>query len=146
MVALLTKQTPQTLATAPTPQEDLERQRLMTEAWKAYRGQLQDALKVEADQPNDNVKVNRCSPIVTKSASFLFGQAIKIECKDEDFMKELWGDDDEMMTRFSKLKINGGVLGHVFVKLIPSPKPGNAPRIVILNPQIVRPVTDPDDC
>lgn len=61
-------------------------------------------------------------------------------------MLELWGDDDEMMTRFSKMKINGGVLGHVFVKLIPSPTPGNAPRIVILNPQIVRVVTDPDDC
>lgn len=71
MVALLPKQqTPQTLATAPTPQEDLDRQRTMADAWKAYRGQLQDALKVEADQPNDNVKVNRCAPIVTKSASF----------------------------------------------------------------------------
>ena len=147
MVALLPRQqTPLTLATAPTPQEDLERQRLMTDAWKAYRGQFLDALKVEADQPNDNVKVNRCSPIVTKSASFLFGQTIKIECKDQDFLTELWGDDDEMMTRFSKIKINGGVLGHVFVKLIPKPTPGAAPRLVILNPQIVRVVTDPDDC
>lgn len=147
MVALLPRQQmPLTLATAPTPQEDLERQRLMTDAWKAYRGQFLDALKVAADQPNDNVKVNRCSPIVTKSASFLFGQTIKIECKDQDFMTELWGDDDEMMTRFSKIKINGGVLGHVFVKLIPKPTPGAAPRIVILNPQIVRVVTNPDDC
>ena len=147
MVALLLRQpTPQTLATAPTPQDDLDRQRTMTEAWRAYSGKLMDPLKVKADQPNDNVKVNRCSPIVFKTTSWLFGPTLKLECKDGDFMTDLWGDDDEMMTRLSEMKINGGVFGHVFVKLIPSPTPGAAPRLVNLNPQITRMVNHPDDC
>ena len=145
MITYLT-QTAQTLAQAPAPQADLDRQREMSLAWKAYRGQLPDPLKVEANQPNDNVKTNRCAPIVNKVTSFLFGQTLKLECSDQKFLEELWGDDDELMTRFSKMSINGANFGQVFVKLIPAPEPGNAPRLVILNPQIVRIVSHPDDC
>jgi hypothetical protein len=141
-------QTKQTLSQSPVTQADLDRQREMARAWNAYRGKLPDPLKVEADQPNDNVKTNRCAPIVNKVTSFLFGQTVKIEMKgsDQDFMEDLWGDEDESMTRFAKMSINGACFGEVFLKLIPNPKQGQAPRLVILNPQIVRIVSHPDDC
>src|ERR1700690_1910219 len=71
------------LAQAPIPQADHDRKRLMREAWKAYRGEFQRPLKVELDQPDDNVMVNFCVSIVDKGASWLFGQPVKIEASDE---------------------------------------------------------------
>jgi len=74
----------QQLAQAPIPQADQDRKQQMREAWKAYRGDLQDPLKVKANQPNDNVKTNRCAPVVDKGVSFLFGPTLKIECGDPE--------------------------------------------------------------
>src|SRR5579875_420761 len=169
-------QTGLTLAQAPTPQADLDRKRMMKEAWKSYRGDFQDALKVGKDQPNDNVKSNRCAPIVDKGVSFLFGKVLKIEASDEaqddedeatvappvpgqpvkkptpkptpiqDFLDGLWGDDDDKMTLLSEAGINGGVCGHTFIKLIPPQGQMLYPRLVVLDPQLLRFVTDPDDC
>src|SRR6266516_3722105 len=147
--------TPQTLAQAPIPQVDQERKRQMADAWKAYRGQFQKPLKVRADQPDDNVISNRCMPIVDKGVSFLFGQVLKIEATDEttepdtqkqEFLDGLWGDDDERMTLLSQMAINGGVCGEVFVKLIPAQGQMKYPRIVVMDPLLVRMVTSPDDC
>jgi hypothetical protein len=146
MVTMYPLMTANTLAQAPIPQADLDRQREMALAWKAYTGKLPDPLKVLDGQPNDNVQTNRCAPIVNKVTSFLFGQTLKITCANQPAVQELWGDDDEMMTRFSKLSINGANFGQPFIKLIPSPTAGKAPRLVILNPQIVRIVSHPDDC
>jgi hypothetical protein len=87
--------------------------------------------------------------------SFLFGQVLKIECTDEttepdtqkqEFLDGLWGDDDERMTLLSQAAINGGVCGEVFVKLIPPQGEMKYPRVVVMDPQIVRIVTAPDDC
>ena len=149
-----------TLAQAPVPHEDQERKRRMTEAWKAYRGEFQRPLKVKANQTDDNVISNRCAPIVDKGVSFLFGQVLKIEATNEatngdksaskptpiqDFLDGLWGDDDDRMTLLSNLAINGGVCGQVFVRLIPAQGQMKYPRVVVLNPQLIRIVTHPDD-
>jgi hypothetical protein len=162
----------QALAQAPIPQADQERKQEMAEAWKSYKGRLQDPLKVGKDQPNDNVKSNRCAPIVDKGVSFLFGQVLKIEATDEvpekdeipdlsdptaptkdkkpspqqEYIDGMWGDDDDKMTRLSKKAMNGGVCGQVFVKLIPAQGGMKYPRIVNLDPRNVRIVTDPEDC
>lgn len=136
----------QTLAQAPIPQADQERKRQMDEAWKAYRGDLPKPLKVEKDQPDDNVLSNRCGPIVDKGVSFLFGQNMPIECDQQDYVDGTWGDDDDKMTLLSQLAINGGVCGQPFVKLIPPQGDMDYPRIVVLDPQLVRIVTAPDDC
>ena len=152
---------PQTLAQAPTPQVDQDRKQQMQQAWKAYSGEFQPPLKVEPNQPDDNVISNRCAPIVDKGVSFLFGQTLKIEVTDEatdaddeddtpspmqDFLDGLWGDDDDRMTLLSKMAINGGAFGQVFVKIIPPQGTMRYPRIVNLDPRIVRIVTDPEDC
>jgi hypothetical protein len=50
------------------------------------------------------------------------------------------------MSLLSKLAMNGGVCGQAFMKLIPPQGQMKYPRLVTLDPQIVRIVTPPDDC
>lgn len=150
-----TPTTSRSLAQAPTPQADLNRKRRMADAWKSYRGEFAKPLKVDRDQPDDNVIANFCGPIVDKGASWLFGQVLKIEVVEastidvaplQDFVTGLWGDDDDKMSLLSDAADNGGVCGQAFVKLIPAQGQMKYPRIVVLDPQIVRIVTAPDDC
>ena len=154
----------QQLAQLPASYADQERRRLMAESWTAYHGELADPLKVDKDQPNDNVKPNRCAPIVDKGVSFLFGQVLKIEAPDasgegvpdddedgdsdpiQDYLDDCWGDDDDRMTLLSMLGTNGGVCGQVFVKIVPAQEEDGYPRLINLDPQLVTPVTAPDDC
>lgn len=148
-------QTSQSIAQAPTPQVDLDRQRLIREAWKAYRGEFARPLKVVANQPDDNIIANFCVSIVDKGASWLFGQAVQIEATEEtptsesvkqDFINGFWGDDDDKMTLLSDVGINGGVCGQAFLKLIPPQGRMKYPRIVVMDPLLVRIVAAPDDC
>lgn len=147
MVAMTAQQNqPLTLAQAPLTQADYDRKRDMDDAWRAYRGKFQDPLKIKKNEPNDNVKPNRCAPIVDKGVSFLFGQVLQIQCDEQDFVDGLWGDDDDRMTLLSKIAMNGGIFRQAFVKLIPPAEGQLYPRIVNLNPQNIRIITDPEDC
>ena len=139
------------LAQGPPSQADLDRKREMSQAWEAYRGRFQRPLKVSANQPDDNVISNRCAPIVDKGVSFLFGQTLTITAPDgndaiNDYITGLWGDDDDKMTLLSQLGINGAVCGMTFAKLIPPQGQMKFPRIVVMNPQLIRVITSPDDC
>jgi SPP1 Gp6-like portal protein len=145
----------QTLAQAPIPQADQDRKRLMREAWKAYRGEFPKPLKIDKDAPDDNVAVNFCVSIVDKGASWLFGQPVKIEATAEtskqhspiqEFLDGFWGDEDDKMSLLADSAINGGVCGQAFLKMIPKQDLMKYPRLVVLDPQIVRIVTAPDDC
>lgn len=144
-----------TLAQSDCPQADLDRKQNIKLAWKAYRGELQDPLKVKRNDSNDNVKTNRCGPVVDKGVSFLFGPVLGIEATDEasqpdtdkqECLDGTWGDDDEKMTRFCKLATNGGVCGQVFIKMILPQGSSLYPRLVVLDPSLIRIVTPPDDC
>lgn len=156
MQIMTANQTPQSLAQAPMPQVDSDRKRMMRDAWVAYKGELQKPLKVEKDQPDDNVLANRCAPIVDKGVSFLFGQVVKIEAEDEkdaegetgpiqEFIDGMWGDDDRRMTLLTEIAMNGGICGQCFVKLTPPRGQMKYPGIVNLDPQNLRIVTDPED-
>src|SRR5260221_36491 len=131
---------------APIPQSDVERKEQMGKAWDAYEGKFADPPKTEKDEINKNVKPNKIAPIVDKGVSFLFGKDLKIEIQDTEFIEELWRDDDEKMTLLAKIAINGGFTGQPFLKLIPAQGDMDAPRIVNLDPRIVRIVSDPEDC
>src|SRR5258708_7257177 len=133
-----------TLAQAPVPQDDLERKRQMQDAWKAYRGEFAPPLKVEKDQPDLNVITNRCGPVVDKGVSFLFGQVVKLLAADQDFLDELWGDDDDKMTLLTEMAMNGGGWRQNFVKLIPATGEMALTPIVGMDPQIIRMVTLPN--
>lgn len=149
---------PQTLAQAAIPQVDQDRKRQMREAWKAFHGEYSNPLKVDPNQPDDNVLPNPAETIVTKGVSYLCNKPVKIEAVDEkkkaanqdtpiqDFLDGLWGDDDDKMTFLTKVSMNGAVCGQAFVKLIPAQRGMKYPRIVNLDPLIVRMVTDPEDC
>lgn len=157
MLSSYTKQQINTIAQGNISQEDQQRKQQMSHAWRSYKGELQDPLKVAPNQPNDNVKSNRCEPIVNKGVSFLFGNVVKIEATDEaaidpdasspiqDFIDSLWGDDDDRMTKLSKMAVNGGCFGQCFLKLIPASGAMKYPRIVNLDPRLIRIVTDPED-
>jgi hypothetical protein len=151
--------TAQSLAQAAIPQEDADRKREMQWAWKAYHGKIPNQLKVEPNKPNDNVRPNLCASIVDKGVSYLCGKPVKIEAIDEkktkvdgqpspiqDFLDGFWGDDDEKMTLLTEIAMNGGVCGQTFVKIIPATRRMKYPRIVNLNPLLVRMVTHPEDC
>jgi hypothetical protein len=138
----------------------------ITDAWKAYRGDWHGKmpLKVERGDPDDNVLVNRCAPIVDKCVSFLFGEAPKIEVKAPDGKKDgpkaaqdaleaALGDPDEFMTTLTMLAMNGGVSGQTFAKLVPAQPDeddpdsdaDDYPRIVVQDPGNYWVVTAPDD-
>lgn len=146
--------TMQSLAQAPVPQADADRKRRMSDAWHAYRGEFQKPLKVDRDQPDDNVLVNFCGPIVDKGSSWLFGKPVKIaatetsgdQAKTQKWLDGFWGDDDDKMSLLSDAADNGGVCGQSFVKIIPPRGRMKYPRLVVLDPEIVRMVTAPDDC
>lgn len=154
MLQTPTAPTTQSLAQAPIPQVDQDRKRDMRAAWKAYRGQFQRPLKVDKDQPDDNVIVNFCGPIVDKGASWLFGKPVKIAAtevsgdqeKIQKWLDGFWGDDDDKMSLLSDAADNGGVCGQSFIKIIPPQGRMKYPRLVVLDPEIVRMVTAPDDC
>ena len=56
----------QTLSNMNIPYADKERKRALLDAWKSYRGEFPPPLKIQPDQPNDNIISNRCAPIVDK--------------------------------------------------------------------------------
>lgn len=145
---------PLALAQQPLTQVDRQRKHDMQEAWKAYRGQFPKSLKVEEGKPDDNVIANFMVSIVDKGASWLFGQPVKIETTGEssspssviqEYVNGLWGDDDDATSLLFDAATNGGTCGQVFLKLIPAQGQMKYPRIVVMDPQLIRVVTAPDD-
>jgi len=144
----------QTLSNMNIPYADKERKRALLDAWKSYRGEFPPPLKIQPDQPNDNIISNRCAPIVDKGVSFLFGKTLNIEAAKEtteptntvkDAIRAVWGDDDDRMTLLSQIGINGGITGMSFVKIMPPDMHHPHTRILPLDSCIVRVVTDNDD-
>lgn len=154
-------------------QDDQARAQAMIEAWQAYRGQLPDPLKVAPGQPNDNVKTNRCAPIVDKGVSWLFGKpvGIRIAANSGTQTQSATGQGDtsadtatarrqdwldgclkanRLQARLQKAATNGGVCGHTFLMLHPdrplaNPQGADYPRITLLDPATVSVRTAPDD-
>lgn len=131
-------------------------------AWKAYRGDWKGSLplKVDAGAPDDNVLVNRCSPIVDKGVSFLFGDAPELKVMDktgkkdgpsaaQDALDAALGDEDDLMTTLTMLAMNGAVAGQTFAKIVPAVQDHDGdtdyPRIVVQDPGNYWVVTDPHD-
>lgn len=154
----------------PTPQE-------LRAAWLAYTGQFgptDGPLSRQSGTPDLNVLSNRIKPIVNIGVDFLFGPTLALRVTDAEadesagapgvttavgvsgvadqaqrLLDATLGDEDQRMTFFSKAGVNGGVYGHVFVKVV-EPRRGNAsvanpPRLILLNPEIVSVFCDPED-
>lgn len=144
---------PQSLAQSSPSLADTKRREQMHAAWKAYRGEFDPPLKVKRGQPDDNAISNRCAGIVNKGVSFLFGSVLQIEPGEAEgneaiqaYLNGFWGDDDDRMTLLSQLAMNGAVCGQAFLKLLPPQQGQKYPRLVVLDPLLVRVVAAPEDC
>lgn len=121
-------------------------------AWDAYFGAFPQALQVKPGASDDNVAVNYVRLIVDKGVSFLFGKPVQWELDNNSSERtpaEKWLDECVRVNGGSllwqKLAVNGGVCGHCYVKIVPSPQPGGYPRLINLSPEYVTVVCDPDD-
>lgn len=122
------------------------------QAWNAYFGTFPQALKVRPGGADDNVAVNYVRLIVDKGVAFLFGQEVQWELDSQTQERtpaEAWLDECVRVNGgqllFQKMATNGGVCGHVFVKIVPPTVRGAYPRLINLSPEYVTVVCDPDD-
>lgn len=131
---------------------DEERKRLETykRNWAWYHGNHPATLRIKPGQPDDNVRVNLAQLVVDKGVSFLFGREIEFQLQEgtetatEEYLEQVWGANAKM-SLLQDCALNGAVCGHVFVKLVPGALEGGLPRMVNLDPAIVRPYWSPDD-
>lgn len=130
--------------------ETERRLRRFLRAWRYYDGDHDAVFKTLSVTPGvnrDNVRVNYCKAVVNKGISYLFGKPVTFEMdadRDTDaerYLEQVWGR--RKMITLQKMAMNGGVTGHVFVKI--KRVVGALPRIIVLDPSTVTPVYDPDD-
>jgi hypothetical protein len=134
----------------------LERQQHADQAWRAYYGALEPPLR--SSRYNDNVQPNFAQVVVDLGVSFLFGKDLPFEVADADgstaeltespaeaWLERCWMANEKGATLI-KLATNGGVCGHVFVKIArKQPKTAPYPRLVVLDPATITPHWTNDD-
>ena len=135
---------------SPLTDAHRERAQLFGMYWDYYRGKHRRPLKIKDGQANDNVIVNYSRRIVDKSTAFLMGSPPRFEVDGEntaadDYLSLVWGTDAQKGMLLQEMSINGGVCGTSFVRLYPADRPGDLPRIAVLNPSLIEMVTNPDD-
>jgi hypothetical protein len=146
---------PSTTEPNPLTEAHRNRQALYKAYWKYYRGQHRKALKVRANQPDDNVTLNYSKRAVNKGVQFLFGKPVTFQIDaaaetrtpDEAYLDTVWGTDEEKQTLLQKIALNGAITGTAVVRLYP-PEPNVTdalPRIVNIDPAILDVLTNPDD-
>lgn len=141
--------------------DEEKRYERMCRAWKAYYGEYKDQLKIEGNF-NDNVKGNPARFLVNTGANFLFSPAPAFQAtetpettaEDEELEDPAWLKVLEKIwcynhkaTLLTKMAINGGVTGHVFIKLLPNGRGPDKtwPRMVLLNPENIKVRWNPMD-
>lgn len=129
--------------------DELNRLEQIRAAWKAYYGNLPKPLRVRPGNVDDNIRLNFARLIVDKGVSFLFGKEIEFELEEgettpaEEWLKNCW-QRNRKMTLLQKAALNGGVSGHVFMKI--QYKPGDRfPRLIVLDPETVSVTLAADD-
>lgn len=129
--------------------DDQARKIQMRTAWEAYFGKLPNPFKQKIGSPNDSINANFCRLVVDVGASFLFGHGqvgfelnMTEKTEQEEYLEAVWTNNHKM-TLLQKAAINGGVTGHVFIKIIE--QKGSYPRLVLLDTETVSVVTSFDD-
>ena len=137
---------------APISPEQRQRQALFSLYWDYYRGRHRKPLKMRSGQPDDNTILNYSRRVVNKGVQFLFGKTIEFEIdgtdvmtRQEEYLAQVWGSDEEKMTLLQEIALNGAVTGTAFVRLYPPQGPGSLPRIVNVDPALLDVITNDDD-
>lgn len=129
-------------------QEEQARQASYRHAMSYYGGAQSMPLRIKANQPNDNVILNLYSYIIDKGVSFLFGKPVDIELTEgettaaEKYLSQVY-QANHFDSFIQDVALNGALCGHCFVEI--QPRAGNVPRLINLDPAIVRPQWSPDD-
>lgn len=153
------------------PDEDdwskLTPQAIMARQWNAYAGLFKHPLrKTDAREPDHNVIVNLCEPIVSTGIDFLLGRGVTFEVMQPgagigadpaspdlpDLNAQAYLDATFKAQPLGKLptlaadEINSGVFGHHFLNLVPDdPDSAPYPGLAVLNPHQMRIETAPND-
>lgn len=130
-----------------TPAEEMGRQEA------AYQGNFKPSLqRTDPREPDHNVRVNLCEPIVSTGVNFLLGEEVTFEVTDGDDGAQDWLDQALAAQPHGKMptltghEINTAVFGHGFLNLVPDdPQTKPYPRLAPLNPQQMRVEVDPTD-
>lgn len=133
-------------------QADHERRCRISDAWRAYEGDLPKPLKVAPGDPDDNTRIPLGQVVVNKGVSFLFPDGVKFELEKEEGAADVESEAERWLDKAWKanrlgstllmLGINGGVCGDAFLRLLPGRE---YPRVVVLDPQCCFVIWDDDD-
>ena len=124
-------------------------------SWRAYYGDHNKPLKKKKKQPDFNLMVNYIKLAIEVKTAFLFGEPgkeirfttdadITAHTEQELYLKNLWGFNRKL-TKLNKLALNGHITGMAYVLVQRPINGGMFPRLTILDPEIVRPVWNPED-
>lgn len=134
---------------------DYHRQRAIHRAWKMYRGEQRKPLRVLPGEPDDNVILNLAGLIVDTGVDALFGQDISVQSLTGDqpddigtaYLHSVLEANREMLL-FQSAATNGAVAGHAAIRIMPPVEgapPGTLPRLLVVDPEMLRVVWAPDD-
>lgn len=129
---------------------EMERLRRMSEAQDAYYSRFPMPLLPRPNKPNDNLVIGYCRLLVDAGAAFLMGNDVSFQIDEtkktaeEDWLEKIW-KKSRKMTLLNNAAVNGGIYGHVFLRVMLPRRPGELPRVQLLDPMYVNVRWSPDD-
>ena len=138
-----------------TADADYHRQRAIHRAWNIYRGDQPKPLRVLPGEPDDNVRLNLAGLVVDTGVDALFGQDITAQVLTGDqpddigtaYLHNVLEANREMLL-LQSAATNGAVAGHAAIRIMPPVEgapPGTLPRLLVVDPEMLRVVWAPDD-
>ena len=139
-----------------TADRDRRRAQRVHRAWQMYRGDQPKPLRVLPGEPDDNIRINLAGLVVDTGVDALFGQDVPIEVVGEDdqvdqvvtdYLDLVWKANHGMLL-WQAAATNGAVAGHAALRIVPAAEGapvGTPPRILPVDPEMLRVVWSPDD-
>ena len=143
-----------TQITEMAARDEMERMRRIASASAAYYNVYEKPLVVRRGAHDDNLLPNLARTIVDKGASFLVGKSPVLDIQGESNRGSesdagIWLAKCLKFNRMDSLltnaATNGGISGHVFLKLNGKREGEKYPRIILLDSNSVTATTDPED-
>jgi hypothetical protein len=139
-----------------TADADRRRHERIHRAWQIYRGDQPKPLRVLPGEPDDNIRLNLAGLVVDTGVDALFGQNVSLHVEDDaggidtsatDYVNEVYKYAHGMLL-WQSLATNGAVSGQAAIRIMPAPEGspvGSMPRLIIVDPEMLRIVWNPDD-
>ena len=122
----------------------------MEKSWQAYNGALPAVLDPDPSGVSDAIRVNLAPFEVDLWTQIIFGRNLEISFENDpgEIFSALVNDAWPMSKRMAHLqraRLNGGVTGHAFTRVMPPDKGEAFPRVIVPESQKMWFSTDPDD-